>query len=104
MLLQLPSDRQTGLAGADHEHLENCICRLFDVCTVGRHGGLLGMVCWLVTSVELGGPSSRRRSRRVPEATALRRRPSGVLLGIRRWRVVLRRVPDRHLPGALVGW
>jgi hypothetical protein len=23
VLLQLPSDRQTGLAGADHDHLEN---------------------------------------------------------------------------------
>ena len=80
-LLKLPSDRQAGLAGADHDHLDNCIRWLVDRCNVGRHGGLLGMVCWLVTSV---GPAVLRRTgevagfrRRQPCAAA----PSGVLLG-----------------------
>ena len=51
-LLQRLSDRQTGLAGADHDHLEDWIRWLFDMCCVGRHGSaprngvLIRHECW----------------------------------------------------------
>jgi hypothetical protein len=42
--LQLPSDRQAGLVGADDEHIENRVLGLCEFAAVGRLGGLLGGV------------------------------------------------------------
>jgi len=40
-LLQLPSDRQSGLAGTDHKHIEDRVLGLRKVAAVGRHYELL---------------------------------------------------------------